>query len=220
MILDDILGMYAIDQLNNSGGVFSVMEKQDTFKTYTTNFETNSGEKNMSEEKVKELEAQLEAQKKNYDLELSSKAELQKQLDESNAKIQAHQEAELKAQAEAKTAKVAQFVTELEAKSLISPSMKELVTELMSDKKEYTVKEKTVSKEDLLTEILALSKETAKVNFTESSKAEFGKKGDKLKETEEEISKFQKDNKCDYTTAYKAVMKSKQSDGLEEETEK
>lgn len=213
MNLDDILGQYSLNQ-NNAVGVFKAIESQDTFMSYTTNFDAK--EENQMSQEVEQIQAELEAQKKSYaqaqgDLEAKA-AELAKAQEELT---QFRLEAE-KAQAEIKAAKVAKFVTELEAKKLVTPAMKDLVTELMSDKKEYSVKEKTMSKEEIINEILTLSQEAAKVNFDESSRADFGKKEDKMKELECKIEKYAQDNKVSYAQAYKAVMKDTKPEMTEE----
>lgn len=221
MNLADILGKYSFEN-KYCGGVFEAIEKQDSFKQYSITFE--SEDDNMEElEKVK---AELETLKKDYaakaDVE-TQKAELEKSLEEKKAQSEKDQE-ELKAyrlQAEtalkeAATAKLEKFALELETQKLMSPSMKGLVTELMSDKKEYSVSDKKYSKEELVTEILKLSKENAKVNFDESSKAEFSKEDDKIKLADDEIKKYQDEHKCTYGQAYKAVMKSKNIEETEE----
>lgn len=205
MNLDDILGQYSLNQ-NNAVGVFKAIESQDTFMSYTTNFDAKE-ENQMSQEEVETIQAELEAQKKSYAQaqgELEAKAAELAKAQEELTQFRADAE---KAQAEIKAAKVAKFVTELESKKLVTPAMKDLVTELMSDKKEYSVKEKTMSKEEIINEILTLSQEAAKVNFDESSRADFGKKEDKMKDLEQKIEKYAQDNKCSYAQAYKAVMK-------------
>jgi hypothetical protein len=82
-----------------------------------------------------------------------------------------------------------------------------MVSELLSDKKEYSIKEKAMTKEEMITDLLTLSQEAAKVNFDESSRADFAKKGSKEDELAEKISKYAKENKCSEAQAYKAVMK-------------
>lgn len=214
MNLDDILGQYSLNQ-NNAVGVFKAIESQDTFMSYTTNFDAKE-ENQMSQEEVETIQAELEAQKKSYAQaqgELEAKAA---ELAKANEELTQFRLDAEKAQAEIKAAKVAKFVTELESKKLVTPAMKDLVTELMSDKKEYTVKEKTMSKEEMINEILTLSQEAAKVNFDESSRADFGKKEDKMKDLEQKIEKYAQDNKCSYAQAYKAVMKDNKPEMNEE----
>lgn len=207
MNLNDILGMYSFDHLKNIGGVFQAIEKQDSFKTYTTKFDQYT-EDEMSDDKQKELQDQLDLQKKNYEQAEEAKAALQKELETERAELIKLRDEKARAVEAARAAKVSEFVTGLESKKLCTPAMKDLLTELLSDKKEYTVKEKAMTKEEIISDLLTLAQESAKVNFDENSKAEFGKKGDKVKDMEEKIEQYSKDNKCDYATAYKAVMKS------------
>lgn len=214
MNLADILGNYSL-LTNNMVKVFEANQKEDSLKKYDIELETNM-EDEMSEE-IEKVKEDLEAQKKSYakaQEDLDSKS---KELADAQEKLKSYQLAAEKAQAAEKEAKVAKFVTELEAKKLSTPAMKDLVTELLSDKKEYSVKDKTMTREEVLTEILTLSKEAAKVNFDESSRADFVKKEDKLKELEAKIEKYSKDNKVSYAQAYKAVMKGEKMDEMDEE---
>jgi len=210
MNLADILGNYTLNQ-NNKIGVFESMAKKDSFKAYEHDFETNMGDEKMSEE-LKSLQEKIEAGKKDYETIETAKLAVEKELATEREEIKKYRDAAELAQMEAKSAKVATFILELENKRLSTPSMKDLVTELMSDKKEYSIKEKSMTKEEVLVEILTLSKEAAKVNFEESSRADFAKGGNKEKDTEEKIAKYAKDNKCSYTQAYKAVMKGEDMD--------
>lgn len=204
--LKDILGQYALLNSNNEVRVFNADENNDSLKAYDINFEPIMEDKSMSQE-VEKVQEELEAQKKSY-------AEVQGQLEAKNKEIEAAQvelakfrEQALKAEAEATAAKVAKFVTEMEAKKLVTPSMKDLVTELLSDKKEYSLGEKTVTKEEAIEQILTLSQEAAKVNFTESSRADFGKKEDKMKDLEGKVEKYMQEHKCSYGKAMKEVMR-------------
>jgi len=221
MNLDDILGCYVFDQ-NSKAGVFKYIESQDTFKSYTTNFETKA-EDEMSQEEIDVVKNELDEQKKSYakvqaDLEAKQKEsdDKAKELELAQAEVKKYRLEKEAAEAETKVAKVAKFVSELEGKKLSTPAMKDLLTEILSDKKEYTVKEKTLSKEDILTEILTLSQEAAKVNFDESSRADFAKKEDKEKDLAGKIEKYATDNKVSYAQAYKAVMKEQKPEMNEE----
>lgn len=214
MNLTDILGNYTLLQ-NKEARVFEAMGNQDNFKSYEFNLETQMEEDKMSEE-LDKVQKELDEQKKSYASIEAEKTELQKQIEAQKDELNKFREEAEKARIAEKNAKIAQFVTELEAKKLASPSMKDHLTELLSDKKEYTIKEKQMTREDILTEILTLSQEMSKVNFDESSRADFAKKGDKEKELSEEIEKYQKDNKCDYAKAYKEVMRGKKEEKLEE----
>lgn len=208
MNLDDILGSYSFDWPLRSSNV-AIFEKQDNFKTYSHNF--NHLEDKMAERTELELalEAQLAEQKKNFsaiEAEKKTAEEAKAQLEKENEELKQYkleaERKELEAQQELEKAKIAKFVTELESKKLASPAMKELITELMSSKKEYTVKEKTYSKEQMIEEVLKLSQEAAKINFDESSRSDFA-----CDDKEKMIEKYMLENKCNYVQAYKAVMK-------------
>jgi hypothetical protein len=226
MNLDDILGCYTLANSESLGGVFKAIETQDNFKAYEMEFETNSEDDEMAED-IEKLKAELEDQKKNYtktqeDLDAKAKeladlkATAQKEKEATEAELKKYRLEKETAEAEAKASKVSEFVTGLETKKLVTPAMKEIITELLSDKKEYSVADKKLTKEQAIEQVLTLSKEAAKVNFDESSKATFGKKADKDKEMNEKIEKYAAEHKCDYAQAYKAVLKAEKP---EEETE-
>jgi hypothetical protein len=219
MNLDEILAQYSL--INTEGGVFEAITKSDSFKEYSTNLETYAGDE-MSEELQKVTE-ELEAKKTSFALLETEKTDLQKKLETEQAektKLEGQlQEFKLKEEAsrlEAEKTKVALFVTELEGKKLVSPAMKDLVQELMSDKKEFSVKEKTLSKGELIEQILTLSHEAAKVNFDESSKATFGKKESEVEIQDQEIQKYATENKCSYGVAYREIKKQKSQKASEE----
>lgn len=212
MNLDDILSTY--QNKNKSDVVFNAFEKDDTFKTYEVNLLTSENEGDTMSEEIQSIKSDLEAaktdleaSKKSYASLEAEKSDLQKQLESDREELNKLREANVKAIAEANAAKISKFVSELETKKLVSPAMKDIVTELMSDKKEYSLSEKPVTKEEMIEQLLTLSKETAKVNFDESSKAEFSQKGDKIQDLDRKIEDYAKENKVDYGQAYKAVMK-------------
>ena len=204
--LADILSNYSLLKKNNTSWVFDAIDKQDSFKAYAISFEHKMEDDNMSEE-LDQAKLEIEAQKKSYATVEAAKTELEKTLETERQELSKYREEAAQAKLAEKAAKVSLFVSELEAKKLVTPSMKDLITELLSDKKEFTVKEKVMTKEEVLTQILTLSNEAAKVNFDESSRADFAKPMDKEKEADEKIQKYATDNKCSYAQAYKAVMK-------------
>lgn len=227
--LDDILGKYTLF----NPGVFEPIEKQDNFKQYSINLENFSEDEMEELEKIKsELEehkknyAKLEEQKNEAEKQLVLKSDLEKQLEKEREdaklfklEIEKNKGELQKLLEEKEKAHVEKFTVDLEAKKLISPSMKELVTELMSNKKEFSIKEKKYTKEELIAEILTLSKENAKVNFDESSRADFEKGGDKKDKTQrldEMVSKYAKDHNVSYGQALKAVSKSEKIEEDEE----
>ena len=215
--LEDILGNYALKK-NNDPVVFEAFDKNDSVKGYSLDFETKLEESEMPEisEDLKKVQDELDAQKKEFTQIQDAKKDLEKQLSGRDEELKKFRVEAENALAEAKAAKVAKFISELESKKLSTPSMKDLLTELLSDKKEYSVKDKKYSKEEILNEILTLSKEAAKVNFDENSRADFDQKASKQKQLDEKIEKYQTENKCTYSQAVKAVMRETQTQDTEE----
>lgn len=205
--LQDIINMYS----QKSDLVFKAFEKDDTFKTYELNFTGDEMED------LEKAQAELEAKKKEYASLEAAKVELEKKAEADKAELEALRQEKAQALAEAQAAKIAKFVTELESKKLVTPSMKDLVTGLLEDKKEYSLGEKKLSRDEAIEQILTLSQEAAKVNFDENSRADFAKKEDKQKSLDEEIKKYAEDNKCSYGQAMKAVMKDKKQEPMDEE---
>lgn len=204
--LQDIINMYS----QKSDLVFKAFEKDDTFKTYELNFTGDEMED------LEKAQAELEAKKKEYASLEAAKVELEKKAEADKAELETLRAEKQKALDEAKAAKISKFVTELESKKLVTPSMKDLVTGLLEDKKEYSLGEKKLSRDEAIEQILTLSQEAAKVNFDENSRADFAKKEDKQKALEGEIEKYQQEHKCTYAQAVKAVMKDKKQEMDEE----
>jgi len=156
-----------------------------------------------------------------YDLKLAKEKaeELEKGLTDANEKIKSIEEenaelkqykleAEKKIQEEmekTKKANLDKFISELEKEEIASPSMKPYLTELLSDKAEYKLDEKDITREELVKGLLKLSKEISKVNFKENS--EEGTKKPKEIIEDEKIQQYAKENNISYAKAYKAVMK-------------
>ncbi len=214
MNLDDILGSYAFPDHADTE-LFAFIKKQDTFREYSHKFELETQEDTSmaDDNKAVELEKQLEAQKKEYATAQAAAVEEKKALEGEVVELKKFKEeaeaARVKAEIEAKDAKLAKYVTELESKKLLTKATKPLVEQLLSDKKEYTVEGKAASKEELLEKVLVLTAQAGKVNFDESSLAQFAKKdkGSKDDDMDKEIQAYAKANNCSYSAAYKAVMK-------------
>ncbi len=213
MNLDDILGNYSFDWGNNQVTV-AQFEKQDQYKSYSQEFNSKLGEQMADEKSEKEL--QLEQEIENLKKEFSQKEDSLKKLADEKSQVEKEiedlkkfkleaEQREAEALLKAEEAKRSQFVSELESKKLVTPAMKSLVYQLLTEKKEYSIDNKTYTKESLLEDVLKLAHEASKVNFEESTRADFGKMGDD--EMEDKIQKYMKEHKCDYVQAYKAVMK-------------
>lgn len=216
MNLKDILSLYGLKNLNEGVTYASIK----SYASSEENLEPKVYEKNMGEIKVeptqKEKELQSELEKLKGEVKKFSSLESDKQkLEKELADVRKEQAEKLK---EAHDKEVKAFVSELKSEKLISKAMEPMVYGLLKeDKKEYSIKhdektEKKYSKNDLLKSILNLSKEAAKVNFTESSSAGENKdKGlseqDKL---DKEIKAYAKENGVGYGQAYSAVLKQKE----------
>ena len=220
MNLTDILGQF---EKWEKGEVFAILEKQDTFKQYSINFELSEEDDSMS---VEQLEKDLENQTKLADehkakfeaetakvKELEEKSKGQGEELENLRKFKADAEAKaIQAELDAKKAKKEAFMTKLEAAKLITPVTKGLIDQLLDDKKEFSLEEgKTCSREEVVEQILKLTVDASKVNFEENSLADgdpemFSK--DKQDEMDKKIQKYMADKQCSYAVAYKECMKS------------
>lgn len=164
-------------------------------------------EKEETNEDLKKVAFQLEEEIKvkdgllkniqDKDLELKKlqefKLEVEKKLEESLIK---EKEADLEL-----------FTSSLVNEKISSNAMKPLVRALFEEKDLYKINEKEYDKKELIKEILNLSKETAKINFSETTKQ--SEKVDEQEQSKDEIRKYQKEHNCIYSVAYKAVMKRK-----------
>lgn len=101
------------------------------------------------------------------------------------------------------------FLDALTNEGWISKSMREPVRELRGpDKKEYSLGEKKMPKDELIRHIFALAKEFSKVNTKETSFEGTRQKAND-EELAKEISKYATDNKVKYSEAYRAVLRGK-----------
>jgi hypothetical protein len=190
-------------------------------KTYTDNGELKKyimEDTGMNEQEVKELTEKLEAEKQALLAEETKKytaieAELKTVKDAQEAKDKELEDLKkFKADADAKVieselklkqAELDKYITSLETDKLLSAAMKPMAYELMSDKKEYKLNDKEITKEDMLKDFLKLSQELAKVNFENNSEAAVVDK----KDDEALIQAYMAEHKCEYVVAYKAIVK-------------
>lgn len=205
MNLNDILGQYS---KMSDGEVFAILEKQDTFNSYSRKFELQQTEDQVSKTELElKLEKENAEQKAQFEALQAEKAELEKQAKEFQ-EFKAQAEADkVKAELEKKEANLKAFVADLKTKNLITKATEPMILDLLGDKKEFKLEEKPVTREELFEKVLTLTVEAAKVNFEESSLAEF-KKGDQS-DDEKAIQEYMDKNKCSYEVAYKACMKAK-----------
>lgn len=205
--LNDILAMYKIqDSECDELKVYNALEFTDSEQNTKGGFMPKTENELKLESELKETEDRLTAAEK---LQAEKDAEI---VTLKQFKIEAEAK-EAKLVADANAAKIKAFVSELKAEQLCTPSMENMITELLGEsKKEYTIKiqdkDEVMTKEQVLKEALKLFKEAAKVNFVESSAA--GKKGGKEsddKELDDAAKKYMQEKNCTYGQALKEVMK-------------
>lgn len=205
--LNDIMAMYA-DVMGNKKA-YTPEKDGLTIKTYTFTADQGGSEMNEQEklkadlkaaqDKISKIEGDLSVYKNASD-ELKS---YKSKFDESQKEIEA--------------LKVKNHESEVEKQILamnLAPSLKPYVKALLDDAsvKTYSVKvgkeEKKLEKAELIKSMFSLHAEVCKLNTKETSnKGEVIVQGDELAK---EIEKYQSENKCTYTEAYKAVCKGKQ----------
>lgn len=215
MNLDDILALYGLEDCEKLKTYFNQFEN---LKVY--NYDQIQGEKDMGAEELKKLQdekAALEAKLAKFEKEKADKAEATEsqlaELKEYKAKAEKREqeaaEKLAKFEREAAEAKVDACITKLEKDNLVTDSMKPYIKALLGEeKKEYSLGEdKTVSKQELLEDLLKLSNEAAKVNFSENSNAGEKKEGKSPEDVlEEKVKNYMKENECDYRDAVVAVQ--------------
>ncbi len=206
MNLSDIMAMYETELLP---------------KSYDYQINTFTQEETMptKEELLKEVEAEILAKADD-----EKKAALDAQAKEFAAKDEAKDKElselrQLKADAEkkaldeavaAKEAGIKAFVTTLKAEKLCSVAMEPLITQFLSDAKEYSVGEKKFTKEDAVKEMLSLFKSASAVNFEENSVE--GKKDNDLEAQTAELTKEAKEYAAKNGGTFgQALIKVKQS---------
>lgn len=197
MNLDDILAMYGIKG-------FTRPEGSPTIRVYE--FLEDDG---MPTEKEIELEAARV--KAEAETAKAQKAAADAQAEVAKYKLQAET-----AEAQKKETAVENAALDLTNKKLISPAMKPYVVALLGDeKKEYTVEKKSLSRAEVVEELLKLASENAKINFTETttdSKKEGEGKKSKADELNEKVEAYAEKNKVSYSAAYRAVVKEEGAD--------
>jgi hypothetical protein len=107
-------------------------------------------------------------------------------------------------------ANIEKFTSELVTQKLSSVAMKPLVAALLGDeKKEYSFGEKSLSKQEVIAEMLKLFKAHAEVNFEENSSVGVDDKKNDDKETHEKILAYAAEHKISYGQATKAIISQK-----------
>jgi hypothetical protein len=223
MNLDDILGMFNVDRKLVEIKNYANLEDDVKFKTYDVDINKEIGGHDMTEAE-KLLKAELEKK----DAELKKYAALDEKSKEAVDALKKQNDIVAKEleqlRADKLTAEVKQFTAELKSENLCTPAMEKHLQELLiePEKKEYSLAEnKKGTKQEAIKELLKLFKAAAEVNFEEKS-VEGDQKAEKVTADEKldaEINKYIVEHKCDYKTAYKAVLKSHKPANDDDESE-
>jgi hypothetical protein len=208
----------------NLSDIMAMYETELEPKSYDYQINTFTKEEEMptKEELQAEIEADLKAvaeKEKKEALDAQAKefaakdAEKDKELTELR---QLKADAEKKAADEAIAAKEAgikAFVATLKSEKLCSVAMEPLITQFLSDAKEFSVGEKKFTKEEVLKEALLLFKAASEVNFEENStEGDKDKNSDALSEIHKEALALAEKEKVNYSVALAKVKQSKKKD--------
>lgn len=214
----------AVMNLNDIHALY--FESEEDPKEYVDNAlefkyeEINRKDTEMSKtEKEIKLEADLEAKEKLFTAEkekadklAQEKADQEKEL-ATLKQFKADQEKkDLENSLKLKEEQTKNFVNTLVSEKLCTLAMKPLITELLSDKKEFSTKsgnKELKTREEILKEALKLFSVAEEVNFEESTKDDKSFKADQNAEDEKKMQKYMKDEKMSAKQAYAKVMKEK-----------
>lgn len=205
--LNDILSLYS------SGHDFSTVESFTSEKNYDTIIVNDIKNKSTKDSVMPELE------KLQFKLEESEKTnqKLQDQIEKltqsvdkfkTDLKLVSDQKAEaetkiLEAQKKEFDANVDKFISEITADKVCSKAMQPLIKDLFSNETEkFTIGEKETDKFGLVKEILKLSAEASKVNFSETTS-----KTEETVDDVEKIEKYAKEKGVSFSQAYRELNK-------------
>lgn len=201
MDLDDMLALYGFKA--DSIKVFAKNENLVTLRTYDfPNIDHGGNEMDeklvadlkSAQEQIKNLSEQLET----FKADSAKVSEIKTQLEDSQKLIAALERTNFKNQIRA-------FVSELEAEGLVTKTTKSMVEDYMEDKKEYSLGDKKVTKEDLFKEILKLTKESGKVNFKEHG-SDNGRKTNVVDLELDKVNKYAAEKKITFSQAYRELQ--------------
>jgi hypothetical protein len=211
MNLDDILAHYRL-LAETSKNLYALQQEAATIKTYSFKAEEVKPiqETKVMEKTARELE--LEAQLAAFEAEKKTAEEKITAL-ETDAKKFAVEKAE--AAEKLFAVELEKSVDGLLGEKLITPGMKPYVAALLGkEKAEFSIGEKTLSKAELVKELLKLFQAAGKVNLEEGSSD--GTDATKGKGTgpdaiKAEVEKYATDNKVSFAVAYREVAKKYES---------
>jgi hypothetical protein len=201
--LNDILSLY---QSNASFSSVENFATEGSIDIITSDIYSNEDQEMPT---VEELQAELAKKDAELKAAAAERDDFKVKAEKAESEKAETAQALLEAQAKVKEESVAKFVTELKAEKLCSKAMEPLVSGILLEKELFSADKKPLSKQEALREVLKFAKEAAKVNFEEKTAD--------AKETEKpnleaEIEKYASEHRCDYTTAYRAVMKANRSE--------
>lgn len=190
--------MPAVSNLNDILNLFTCTNESKSYSNdqihcYSFEMENKMSEENQkveSPEVLKHYESKLAEMNKELEALRTYKKESTDELATMKAKLEA---SEIEAQ-----------VAGLESANLITKSMKPYIAELLSEKKEYSVSEKKLSKFELISELLKLY-QAAEFPTTEKTEAKEETKVNDLEAHRAKIEQYAKDHKCSYAQAYRAL---------------
>ena len=208
--LADIPTDFSKDLKNSTDFTWDKNELNMFMKTFEISLNEMKGEINMPDKEKEavqtggdseKLSSLVEEQKKQIE-ELSSKiAEFSKKNDE----IDSYKAKILELEKSKDQAEIEKFTLSLEAKGLLSPSMKPFASALCNDnsKKEFSVDDKKLSQKEVLENLLVLAKEVFAISTEEKTKDVKPEE----KNLEKDITEFMNTNKVGYREAYTSIMK-------------
>jgi hypothetical protein len=214
--LDDLLSMYGLNLKHAGCEKFDAAGSPDILEVTELEKPVN---------KYKGTAMDLEQLKSELAKEKGATEELRGQIQELTKSVgefkelfkaaeDARKEAETKlanATQETITARAEKFATDLLAEKLIPKSAEGLVKDFILGKDKFSIDGKEVTKEQSLKEILKLTAEAAKVNFSATT-AKGEKDAVDSRDLQAQIDKYAKENNCSYVDAYKAVTRGKNLD--------
>lgn len=226
MNLNDILAMYGLKDFE-SIKVYAENENEVTVKSYDFVNEDLKEEDPMPKtEREIELEAQLAQEKKareQFEGEVkkfkSDHEEANQKLKEAQEKAKAAEERAYAAEQKARTTEIERQADELVSEKLITKGMRPYVLQLLGDEpkdekgeiKKYSFKagdkDVELSKFELVKELAKLFAKKSDVNFDENS-LDGDKERNKLP-SEADIEKYAKENKVEFSVAYRELLRGK-----------
>jgi len=201
--LSDILSLYSGQHAHASIENFAKRETADVISIVEAS--TTTEHEDMAQADVDTFKARAEEAEKAAAAAKAEAAAKDAEIEKYKAQAAAAEKARVEERAKAEAAKVDAFVTGLVAEKLCSKAMEPAVRALAGEAKEtYSVGDKSLTRTELVKQVLTLAKEAAKVNFSETTKDEGAAAA---KDLGAKIEKYAAEHKVSYSAAYKAVTR-------------